>query len=295
MTEIKALAKYEAPVVAAKQGFMAVAKDEQLWLKELGFALQIVRGNATLKECEPDSIKTAIINVALTGLTLNPAVKRAYLVPRDGKAVLDISYQGLIYLATSSGGIRKIGAQVVYEWDEFTFEHGTEEKIMHRPSMDPPKDKLELIKKDAQAIWNHIVCAYSIATLNDGSRDFVVLPHWRLWKVRQSSKAISSPHSPWNKWPEEMIRKTVIKYHSKTLPSSDRFAEAVSILNEHEGLDPDLAKNERITHAKDTEARLGFTPEKEVPEAVIEPICVCSEMKKDFDNWDCPVHGRMSK
>ena len=55
MTEIKALAKYEAPVVAAKQGFMAVAKDEQLWLKELGFALQIVRGNTTLQQCDPES------------------------------------------------------------------------------------------------------------------------------------------------------------------------------------------------------------------------------------------------
>uniref|UniRef100_A0A6H1ZPB4 Putative DNA recombination protein n=1 Tax=viral metagenome TaxID=1070528 RepID=A0A6H1ZPB4_9ZZZZ len=295
MTETKAIAKYESPIMEARRGFTTIIPDEQVWLKEREFALQTIRGNTSLQTCTFDSIKDAIINVALTGLSLNPALKRAYLVPRDGKAVLDISYQGLIYLATSSGDIKKIGAQVVYDWDEFTFEHGTEEKIVHKPNMDPPTDKMDLIKKDAQAIWNHIVCAYSIATLNDGSRDFVVLPTWKLWKVRQSSKAIKSPDTPWNKWPEEMIRKTVIKYHSKTLPSSDRLAEAVSILNEHEGLDPDLVKNERITHAKDTEARLGFTPEKEVPDAVIEPICVCAEMKKDFDTWDCPVHGRMSK
>jgi len=295
MTEIKALAKYEAPVVAAKQGFMAVAKDEQLWLKELGFALQIVRGNTTLQQCDPESIKTAIINVALTGLTLNPALKRAYLVPRDGKAVLDISYQGLIYLATSSGGIRKIGAQVVYDWDKLTFEQGTEERLIHKPNMSPPQEKLDAIMKDPEKIWDHIVCAYSIATLNDGGQDFIVLPKWKLWKTRMTSKALTSPKSPWRTWPEEQCRKTGVKYHSKTLPSNDRLAEAVSILNEHEGLDPDLVKNERITHAKDTEARLGFTPEKEVPDAETEPICVCPEMKKDFDTWDCPVHGRLNR
>jgi len=295
MTETKAIAKYEVPIVEARRGFTTIIPDEQVWLKEREFALQTIRGNTSLQTCNFDSIKDAVINVALTGLSLNPALKRAYLVPRDGKAVLDISYQGLIYLATSSGDIKKIGAQVVYEWDEFTFEHGTEERIIHKPNMDPPKDKLEEIKKDPEKIWDHIVCAYSIATLNDGSRDFVVLPRWKLWKTRMTSKALTSPKTPWKTHPEEQCRKTAIKYHSKTLPSSDRFAEAVSILNEHEGLDPDLVKNERLTHAKDTEARLGFTPEKEVPDAVIEPICVCAEMTKDFDTWDCPVHGRMSK
>lgn len=297
MSETKQLQRYEAPIVAAKQGFLAVQTDEKIWLKELGFALQIVRGNSALHSCDPESIKNSVVNLALTGLSLNPATKLAYLVPRDGKAVLDISYQGLIYLATSGGGIRKIGAQVVYDWDhEFTAIQGSEEKLVHKQNYLPDEKTLEEIAKAPEKIWDHIICAYSVATLPDGITDFIVLPRWKLWKTRNTSKALQSPKSPWKTHPEEQCRKTAIKYHSKTLPSNDRLAEAVKILNEHEGLDPDLIKTERKEQAKSTEERLGFTQEQAVPEAVIEEsVCVCAEMKKDFDTWDCPVHGRKSK
>jgi len=46
---------------------------------------------------------------------------------------------------------------------------------------------------------------------------------------------------PWATWPEEQIRKTAVKYHSKTLPrlTNEKLAHAVSILNQHEGLSRD--------------------------------------------------------
>jgi recombination protein RecT len=37
--------------------------------------------------------------VAAIGITLNPASKLAYLVPRDGMVCLDISYMGLLHRA----------------------------------------------------------------------------------------------------------------------------------------------------------------------------------------------------
>src|SRR5690606_33352025 len=61
----------------------------------------------------------AINNVAAIGISLNPARKQAYLVPRDNKVCLDISYIGLVDLATQSGSIAWAKAELVFEQDEF--------------------------------------------------------------------------------------------------------------------------------------------------------------------------------
>jgi recombinational DNA repair protein RecT len=50
--------------------------------QECGFAVMAIQNNPYLLNCSPESMKSAIINVALTGISLNPALKYAYLVPR---------------------------------------------------------------------------------------------------------------------------------------------------------------------------------------------------------------------
>jgi recombinational DNA repair protein RecT len=52
-------------------------------------------------------------------------------------------------------------------------------------------------------------------------------------KVKATSKASSGP---WVEWPEEMMRKTAVKKLYKLLPQTDRMSQAVSIVNEQEGL-----------------------------------------------------------
>lgn len=224
--------RYEVAVAAAKPMFLNVVKDEQIWTKELGFAIQIVRGSEFLQKCPPQSITNAVVNLALTGVTLNPALALAYLVPRDGKCCLDFSYRGLLKIGTDSGSIKSIQANVVYDFDEFDYEEGTDQRIHFKRNLNPPDD----FKKDPlKAFWPHLVCVYSIATLHDGSKDYMIMPKWRIEKIRDSSKA-KSDKAPWGQWPEEMTRKTVIKYHYKTLPQTERMSTAVAIVNEHEGL-----------------------------------------------------------
>lgn len=61
----------------------------------------------------------AVFNVALTGLTLNPTLKLAYLVPRYNNASrelevhLEPSYQGLVKLVTDTGSAKSVSSQVV--------------------------------------------------------------------------------------------------------------------------------------------------------------------------------------
>lgn len=224
--------KYEIAVAAAKPMFIKVVQDEQVWNRELGFAIQIVRGSAMLQACPGESITNAIVNLALTGVSLNPALALAYLVPRDGKCCLDFSYRGLIKIGTDSGSVKAIQANVVYDFDEFDYEEGTDQRIHFKRNLNPPAD---FQKDPLGAFWKHLVCAYSIATLHDGAKDYMIMPKWRIEKIRASSKA-KSDKAPWGQWPEEMTRKTVIKYHYKTLPQTERMSTAVSVINEHEGL-----------------------------------------------------------
>ncbi|MEG7982429.1 recombinase RecT, partial [Listeria monocytogenes] len=61
----------------------------------------------------PDSVRRAIMACAIIGITLDPASKFAYLVPRDGEVKLDISYMGLMEIAVRSGSIRFARARMV--------------------------------------------------------------------------------------------------------------------------------------------------------------------------------------
>jgi recombination protein RecT len=251
--------EYAKPVFKAKENFVKVAGEDK-WVREAGFATQYLMDSEMLRKCEVGSIHRAVLNVALTGITLNPALKQAYLIPRDGKCCLDFSYRGLIKVAVDSGAVVSINANVVYEWDDFDYEEGTEPHIHYKQNLNPPMDPEKLNEK----LMDHVICAFSMAVLPSGQRDFVILPKWRLLKIRDTSKSKGSNYSPWQKWPEEMIRKTAIKYHSKTLQGfarNDNLATAVELSNEIDGIDLDAQRKAR---AADLESRFS---EAEMPKA----------------------------
>ena len=65
----------------------ALSDQSITWQKEQQFAIQAFQKNGYLAKVamgNPSSAQNAIINVAAIGITLNPAAKLAYLVPRDG-------------------------------------------------------------------------------------------------------------------------------------------------------------------------------------------------------------------
>jgi recombination protein RecT len=281
--------KYEVAVINAKPMFLQIDQgDESRWNKELVFALQIVRGNDLLQKCLPESIMNAIVNIATIDVSLNPALALAYLVPRDGKCVLDISYRGLIKIGTDSGSIRSIQSNVVYSFDEFDYSEGTELFVKHKRSMAPPED---FLKDPLGNFWKYFVCAYSVATLHDGSKDYMIMPKYKIEKIRNTSK-IKSEKGPWGQWPEEMSRKTVIKYHYKTLPQSEKLGQAVAILNDNDGIDFDQQKKD----AKKSNLMDRFTADTgehgEVIDVETEEIAPCEfcDNSKGEHGDACPNH-----
>ena len=97
-------------VMAQQTQFGEVLTDNNIkFEKEAEFALQLLGTNSYLTSIamsNQNSLKNAIVNVAAIGITLNPARKLAYLVPRDSKVCLDISYIGLMHIAQESGATK---------------------------------------------------------------------------------------------------------------------------------------------------------------------------------------------
>jgi len=103
-------------LLKAEQGF---SKQNTFGLKfesECLFARQQVTAKSSTMQAAqkaPESLKSAILNVAAVGISLNPATAHAYLVPRDNRICLDIAYRGLVKLATDSGAIEWAKAVLV--------------------------------------------------------------------------------------------------------------------------------------------------------------------------------------
>lgn len=257
--------KYEMMALAAKSAFLQVC-DEKKWSTEIMFAMQILRGNELLQKANPDSIKNAVVNIALTGATLNPAMAMAYLVPRSikGKGMcccLDFSYRGLIKIATDSGSVKHIASRLVYTFDEFDYsEIDGETHIKHKPSLKPPVE----FTAGPSKFWDYLLCGYLVATLYDGTK--IIYPpllNWKLKKAMETSMT-SKEGTPWRTHPDEMCLKTIVKYGYKTLPQSDRMSEAVQVLNEHEGMDLDAQKRSR---ASDIMSRFADAEDAEIVSA----------------------------
>jgi len=213
---------------ALKFNKIATASNLVTWAEESQFALQAVMKNDKLAQCAPVTVQNAIINVAAVGLTLNPALGYAYLVPESekdasGKWVsmcnLRVSFKGLLKIATDSGSILWVKAEIVKAADKFTYRGPCE---------------LPIHEMDAFGDRGVTVGAYCIAKTHQGDYLVDVMSAAEIKAIRGAAKQ----DGVWSKWPEEMAKKAIIKRASKQWPKTDRedrLDKAVAVLNEYEG------------------------------------------------------------
>lgn len=198
--------------------------------KELSFALQHIAKNKQLQKATVESNIQAVYNVALTGLSLNPTLKYAYLVPRTtnvgGQWVvethLEPSYVGLVKLVTDTGSAKNIYAHPVYEGDEFNISLGTSQEITHSPKYK---------SKDI----THVYC---VAVLADGSKMIEVMTKDEIDNIQERSESFKAyklgkiKSCVWISDYTEMARKTVIRRAVKYLPKTniwDKLSTAISL------------------------------------------------------------------
>lgn len=221
-----ALALITGDIYASRDAFEAVLADRSInFDREAEFAIQVLSQNdyaLKLAQSNRQSVVSAVTNIAAIGISLNPAKKQAYLVPRDGKICLDISYMGLADLATASGSIKWVKAGVVHANDRFTL-NGFDRPPEH--SFDPfSKDRGEavgvyVVAKTADGDYlTEAMSADEVNAIRDRSSA------WRAWVDKKRS-------CPWVTDWAEMAKKTVVKRAYKLWPKTERLDQAIHHLN----------------------------------------------------------------
>lgn len=266
MSNIVEFVKQQEPLFCG-----ALTEQTVTWAKESQFAIQYFQKNDFLAKTalsNPTSAQNAIINVAAIGITLNPASKLAYLVPRDGMVCLDISYMGLLHIAMESGVISWGQAKLVHAND--TYESNG-------------LDKAPTHKYNAFGERGDIVGVY--CTVKTPAGDYLTeeMSLAEIEAVRKTSKAAFSDKGPWvNHW-NEMARKTVVKRASKYWPKASRLDSAIHILNEEEGVWTEPV----MPHKSEEDIR---EDERKRQQEVIERVQVlCDEMAKAETLFDLKI------
>jgi len=199
---------------------------------EAGFAIQSLMGNdyaMKIAQQNRQSVINSVTNIAAIGISLNPARKQAYLVPRDGRICLDISYMGLMDLALAAGSIRWAQCALVYANDEFTL-NGLDKQPIHKFN---PFSKE---RGDLQGV-------YCVVKTNDGDFLTHAMPIDDVFAIRDRSSAWKAwiskkARCPWVTDEGEMVKKTCIKQAYKYWPkgeSSGRLETAIHYLNNEAG------------------------------------------------------------
>lgn len=219
MSAIQTISDY---VYGAEATFQNVLVDRSInFEREAGFAIQILTSGdyiAKLASSDKQSVVNAVTNIAAIGISLNPAKKQAYLVPRKGKICLDISYMGLIDLAVQAGSILWAQADLVYANDAFTL-NGFDK---------PPTHSFNPFSKDR----GDVVGAYVVVKTASGDYLTDCMSVEEINAIKNRSESVKAgKSSPWDTDYGEMAKKTVVKRAYKYWPKTDRLDAAIHHLN----------------------------------------------------------------
>ena len=230
-------------IYTSKSDFNSVLSDKSInFEKEAAFAIQHFSNNeyslqVALKNKQ--SVINSVTNLSAVGLSLNPAKKQAYLVPRKGAICLDIGFLGLLDLALLSGSIMWGQAKIVYENDNFELNR-LDQLPTHKHN---PFDKNR----------GEIIGVYVVVKTDKGDYLTHTMDIGSVFDIRDRSEAFKKNKSgPWATDPEEMIKKTCVKQAYKYWPKTDRLDRAINYLN--------TDGDEGIEFAKQAEEKLDIKP-----------------------------------
>ena len=200
-----------------------------LFEQEQSYAMQLFAANSYLEKVARDnplSLLHAMSNVASVGLSLNPAKKQAYLVPRGGKICLDPSYMGMCDLAIQSGTLEFVQAKAVYAEDVYT-NNGVDDKPSH--TFNAFKDRGAVV--GFYCVAKTVTGAYLTNEMSKVETDAIMM----------RSESGKKKMGPWISDYTQMALKTVIRQAFKTWPKTeklDRMAQAIELSNNNEGFEP---------------------------------------------------------
>jgi len=237
----------------------------------LKIALGALRTTPKLMEARTDTLLGAIIQCAQLGLEPNTPLGHAYLIPFQNRnknlteVQIVFGYKGLIDLARRSGQIISISAHEVREFDDFSYEYGLDEKLVHRPSMGER---------------GRVIAFYAVAKLVGGGYAFEVMSAQDVNNIRDASQnykfARDKATTVWGQHYVEMGRKTVLRRLFKFLPVSIELASAVTMdgkaeAGQSQGAFEDVLQGEYVVTDEEAPEESVNTETGEVTQAASNP------------------------
>lgn len=223
-------------------------------------ALTALSSNPALKKCEPDSFLGALMQAAQLGLEPNTPLGQAYLIPYKGKCQFQLGYKGLLDLAYRSGIVSTVGAYSVCEHDVFKYAYGLEPVLIHEPAL---QDR------------GGVIGYYAYYKTKDGGFGFEVMGREDVEEFAKSASQ-SYGNGPWQKYFDEMAKKTVLKKVLKYAPMKSEFVQAVNA----DGAAV-LAKFDEDTQKVDPDLNIVYSVDDNGPEESSEMIASSPEAGPD--------------
>lgn len=193
--------------------------------KLIGTVLTSIVRNPKILDCTQASIFGSIFAAAQLGLDPNGLLGEGSLIPYNnskkirGQWVKTLEcqflpgYRGFLKLAYKSPLVKSIHADVVYEKDEFRYNKGLHPDLYHVPSLDPAKGEM--------------IFVYAVVHLTNGGVLFDVMSRNEIETIRLCSK--NKDGNAWEKWYDEMAKKSVIRRIFKITPITEATNKAVSL------------------------------------------------------------------
>lgn len=182
-----------------------------------------------VQEYSTISVVQAIIQAAELGLAVDGRL--AHIVKFKGEAVLVIDWKGLVAVAKRSGVIYDCYADIVGKNDSIVMgRRGPDSQLDHQPNLD---DRGEVRGAYAIVKFNEVV---------NGQREwrYEYMTRPELDKVKNSAP---SKNGPWSTWPEEMMKKTVIRRMLKAYSDDPALAQALEVSDKGDGYTFDVESN----------------------------------------------------
>lgn len=177
----------------------------------LRVALTAVQKMPDLLDCYQPSFLGALVEAAQLGLEVNTNLGHAWLIPfwnskqRRLDCQLVPGYKGLIKLAYQSGVVTNIRAHVVRERDDFSYEYGLSERLVHKPYRG--------------ADGGPMVATYAVCKIRGVEEPlFRVLERWECEQIRDDYSK-SAKKGPWVDQFDDMCMKSVARRLLKWAPS----------------------------------------------------------------------------
>lgn len=186
-------------------------------MNALQAAVLKIGGDRNLSSANPDSIKKALFDMIVQGLTVSK--DQLYFIKYGENLQMQRSYFGTQTALKRLKSIKDLIAYVVHEDDEFEIgfndKTGLLEVTKHKTSL-PNLDK-------------PIIAAYAMIIKSDGTKQYEVMTKKQIdnsWSQTKSNGAVQK------KFPEEMAKRTVINRAAKNIintdSGSDQLADAIN-------------------------------------------------------------------